>query len=74
VDLLWYSLVAAYILGAAIYFGLGHSLPRCPECHVSALILSRQLTGSSPPVFEVVYHCPHCHKVLWKRFISAVSD
>jgi hypothetical protein len=73
-ELLWYGMVAAYILAAAIYFGLGHRTPRCPECRLSAIVLSRQVVGSSPPVFEIVYRCPRCRDIIWKRFVNTVSD
>ena len=49
-ELLWYSMIAAYILGAVLYFTLGYRTLQCPECHVSAQELSRQIRGSSPPV------------------------
>jgi hypothetical protein len=74
VELLWYGFIVAYVLGSAIYFGLGYRTPRCRDCQMSALMLSRQIAGSSPPVFEVVYRCPRCREILWKRFVSAVSD
>jgi hypothetical protein len=74
VGLLWYAFVVAYILGSAIYFGLGYRTPRCRDCRTSALMLSRQIAGSSPPVFEIVYRCPCCREILWKRFVSSVSD
>jgi hypothetical protein len=74
VELLWYGFVAVYVLGVAIYFGLGYRAPCCRDCRTSALMLSRQLPGSSPPVFEVVYRCPTCGELLWKRFVSTVSD
>jgi uncharacterized protein with PIN domain len=74
VELLWYGCVAAYVLGSAIYFGMGYRTPRCRGCRTPALMLSRQIVGSSPPMFEVVYRCPTCREILWKRFVSAVSD
>jgi uncharacterized protein with PIN domain len=74
VELLWYGVVAAYVLGSALYFGLGHRAPRCRDCRTPALMLSRQIAGSTPPVFEVAYRCPNCHEVLWKHFVSVVSD
>jgi hypothetical protein len=74
VELLWYGVVLAYIVAAAIYWGLGDPTPRCRACRVSALTLSRQIDGSSPPVFEIVYRCPHCREILWRRFVSTVSD
>jgi uncharacterized protein with PIN domain len=74
VELLWYGVVVVYILGSAMYVGLGYRTPRCRHCRTSALMLSRQIAGSSPPVFEVVYRCPTCHEILWKRFVSMISD
>jgi uncharacterized protein with PIN domain len=74
VELLWYGVVAAYVLGAALYLAMGYRAPRCRDCRTSALMLSRQIVGSSPPVFEVVYRCPTCREILWKRFVSIVSD
>jgi hypothetical protein len=74
VELLWYGLVLASILGSAIYWGLGDFTPRCRNCRLSALMLSRQIAGSSPPVFEIVYRCPHCREILWRRFVSTVSE
>jgi uncharacterized protein with PIN domain len=74
VELLWYSFVVAYVLGAMLYFMLDHRTPRCSDCRMPAVILSRQIAGSSPPVFEVVYRCPGCREILWKRFVSTVSD
>jgi len=74
VELLWCGVVVAYILGSAIYFGLGYRTPRCRDCRTFALMLSRQIPASSPPVFEVVYRCPSCHEILWKRFVSTMSD
>ena len=73
-ELLWYSSVVAYVLGVILYFMLDHRTPRCSDCRRSAVILSRQIVGSSPPVFEVVYRCPGCREILWKRFVSTVSD
>jgi hypothetical protein len=74
VELLWYGLVVACLLGWAIYGGLADHTPRCRDCRTSALVLSRQIAGSSPPVFEIVYHCPRCREMLWKRFVSTVSE
>ena len=73
-ELLWYGVVLAYILGAAISFGLGDLTPRCRGCGVPALTLSRQIADSSPPVFEVVSRCPRCRDILWRRFVSTVSE
>jgi uncharacterized protein with PIN domain len=73
-ELLWYGVIAVYILGAVAYFGLDPHLPRCPDCRLAALIISRQIAGSSPPVFELVYRCPGCLEILWKRFVSTVSE
>jgi uncharacterized protein with PIN domain len=74
VELLWYGLVVAFCLAAAIYVGLGSRTPRCRDCQTSAIILSRQIAGSSPPIFEIVYRCPTCREILWQRFVSTVSD
>jgi hypothetical protein len=74
VELTWYGCVAVYVLGALIYFGLGRHTPRCRACRMPALILARQIAGSLPPVFEVIYRCPRCREILWKRFVSTVSD
>ncbi|MGH8065416.1 MAG: hypothetical protein ACRERE_09285 [Candidatus Entotheonellia bacterium] len=73
-ELLWYGFVVVYALGAAIYFGLSGRTPSCRDCRTSALMLSRQIAGSSPPVFEIVYCCPRCREILWKRFVSPASD
>jgi hypothetical protein len=73
-ELLWYGVIAAYILGVVIYCGLGHRAPRCRRCRMAAMILSRHIVGSSPPVFELVYRCPRCREVLWKHFVSTLSD
>jgi uncharacterized protein with PIN domain len=73
-ELLWCSVVLAYVLGSTIYFGLDFRPPRCRDCHTSALMLSQQIAGSSPPIFEVVYRCPSCHAILWKRFVSTIAD
>ena len=73
-ELLWYGLVVALILGSAVYGGLGYRTPRCHDCRTLALMLSRQIPESSPPVFEVVYRCPTCREILWKRFVSTISD
>jgi hypothetical protein len=74
VELLWYGFVVAYMLAAVIYFGLGYRTPRCRACRMSATILPRPIAGSTPPVFEVIYRCPRCREILWKRFVSTVSD
>ena len=74
VEFVWYGFVAAFVLGAVIYFGLGYHTPRCRACRMPALTLSRQIAGSTPPVFEVIYRCPRCRDILWKRFVSTVSD
>jgi uncharacterized protein with PIN domain len=74
VELLWSSVVLASILGAAIYFVLGDRTPRCRDCQTSALMISRQIADSSPPVFEIVYRCPRCREILWKHFVNTVSE
>ena len=73
-NLLWYGFVLLYVLGSTIYFGLSACTPRCRDCRTSALMRSRQIAGSSPPVFEIVYRCPRCREILWKRFVSTVSE
>ena len=73
-ELLWYGVVVAYILGSALYVALGKHTPLCRDCRTSTLMLSRQIAGTSPPVFEVVYRCPSCHEILWRRFVSTLSD
>jgi hypothetical protein len=74
VELLWYGFVVAYILGSVIYLGLGDRPLRCHDCRTSALMLSRQIADTSPPVFEIVYRCPRCREILWKRFVSTVNE
>jgi uncharacterized protein with PIN domain len=74
VELLWYGFVLAYILGAVIFFRLGNHTPRCRDCRTPALMWSRQIAGSSPPVFEVVYRCPCCREILWKHFVNTVCE
>jgi hypothetical protein len=74
VELLWYGMVVGFILGSAIYFGIGNRTPRCHDCRTFALMRSRQIPDSSPPVFEVVYCCPSCREILWKRFVSTIGD
>ena len=73
-ELLWVCVMIAYILGSSVYFGLDYRPPRCRDCRRSALMLSRQIAGSSPPIFEVEYRCPSCDEILWKRFVSMISD
>ncbi len=73
-ELLWYSFVAVYALGTALYYALRFRAPRCRDCQTPALMLSRQVAGTFPPVFEVVYRCPTCGETLWKHFINTVSD
>ncbi len=73
-ELLWYGLVVAYILGSAIYFGLDYRTPHCHNCRTFAVMLSRQIADSSPPVFEVVYRCPTCREIIWKHFVSTISN
>jgi uncharacterized protein with PIN domain len=74
VEVVWYGLVVTFILGSALYFGLSCRAPRCRECRELALMLSRQIPESSPPVFEVVYRCPSCSQILWRRFVCSISD
>jgi uncharacterized protein with PIN domain len=74
VELLWYGVVLAFILASVVYVGLGYRIPRCYDCRTFALMLSRQIPESSPPIFEVVYRCPTCHEILWKRFVSTIRD
>lgn len=73
-ELLWYGVVVAFILGSAVYVGLDYRTPRCHDCRTFALMLSRQIPDSSPPVFEVVYRCPTCREILLKHFVSTMSD
>jgi Carotenoid biosynthesis protein len=44
------------------------------DCRTSAIILSRQIAGSAPPVFEVVHRRPRCREIFWKPLVSAISD
>jgi uncharacterized protein with PIN domain len=74
VELLWSSVVLASILGAASYFVLGDRTPRCRDCQTSALMISRQIADSLPPVFEIVYRCSRCREILWKHFVNTVSE
>jgi len=74
VELLWYGMVVTFILGSAVYFGLGDRTPRCHDCRELALMVSRQIPESSPPVFEIVYRCPGCREILWRRFVSLIGD
>jgi hypothetical protein len=74
VELLWYGVVVAFILGSAVYVGLGYRPPRCRDCRTFALMLLRQIPDSLPPVFEVVYRCPTCREILLKHFVSTMSD
>jgi uncharacterized protein with PIN domain len=74
VEFLLYGMVVTFILGSAIYFGLSDRTPRCHHCRKLALMLSRQIPESSPPVFELVYRCPSCREILWRRFVSLIGD
>jgi hypothetical protein len=74
VEFLLYGMMVTFILGSAIYFGLSDRAPRCRDCRKLALMLSRQIPESSPPVFEIVYRCPSCREILWRRFVSLISD
>ena len=73
-ELLWYAIMVAFALGSAIYFGLSDRTLRCRDCRKLAIMQSRQILESLPPVFEVVYRCPNCREILWKRFVSTISD
>jgi hypothetical protein len=73
VELLWHGVVVAFILGSVAYVGLGNRTPHCHDCRMFALIQSRQIADSSPPIFEVIYCCPSCREILWKRFVSTIS-
>jgi hypothetical protein len=73
-ELLWYGIVVGYVLGSAMYLGFGYRMARRHDCRTLALMLSRQIAGTSPPVFEVVYRCPTCREILSKRFVSVISD
>jgi hypothetical protein len=74
VELLWYGVVVAFILGSAVYVGLGYRTPRCHDCRTFALMLARQIPDSLPTVFEVLYCCPTCRETLLKRFVSTMRD
>jgi hypothetical protein len=74
VELLWAGLIILFCLGSAMYFGCSARPPRCQACRQLALMQSWQIPESSPPVFEIVYHCPHCREVLYRRFVSIMSD
>jgi hypothetical protein len=64
----------AIILRSVAYVGLGNCTPRCRDCRMFALIQSRQIADSSSLIFEVLYRCPSCREILWKRFVSTISD
>jgi uncharacterized protein with PIN domain len=74
VELLWYSVVVIYVLGMLIFFGLSARTPWCPYCRVPTLALAHQIGDTSPPIFEVIYRCPRCRTIVWKRLINALSD
>jgi hypothetical protein len=74
VELLWYGFVVIYVLGMIIFVGLSMRTPWCPYCRVQALALARQIGDTSPPMFEVIYRCPRCRAIVWKRLVNALSD
>jgi uncharacterized protein with PIN domain len=71
VEWICYGLVVTLMLGPVLYFGLSDRTPQCRDCRQLALRQSRQIPESSPPVFEIVYRCPSCREIVWKRFVSA---
>jgi uncharacterized protein with PIN domain len=71
---LWYSVVLLYVLGMVMWFALSVRPPRCSSCRVPAIALAYQIDDISPPVFQVVYRCPRCRAIIWKRFVNAVSN
>jgi hypothetical protein len=73
-ELIWYGVVLASVLGVTVYFRCGDRPPRCSDCRTSTMVLWRQLAGSSTAVFEVVYCCPRCRKILRKHFVRTVID
>jgi hypothetical protein len=74
VALLWYILVVVYGVGIPIFFGLSTRTPWCPYCRVQATALAYQIGDISAPIFEVIYRCPRCRAIVWKRFVNALSD
>jgi hypothetical protein len=73
-ELLWYGVVVAFILGSAAYVCLNDRPPYCHDCRTLTLRLSRQIPESAPPVFEVIYRCPTCQEILGKHFVSTSGD
>jgi hypothetical protein len=73
-ELLWYSFVVVYVLGVLILFGWSARTPWCPYCRVQAIALAHQIGDTSPPIFEMIYRCPRCRAIIWKRFVNALSD
>jgi uncharacterized protein with PIN domain len=71
---LWYSVVLLYVLGMVMWFALSVRTPRCHDCRVPAVGLAHQIGETSPPIFQMVYRCPRCHAIIWKRFVNAVYD
>jgi hypothetical protein len=71
---LWYGFILAYVLGMVIWFALSVRTPRCHDCRIPAVALAYQIGDSSPPVFQLVYRCPRCRVIVWKRFVNTIND
>jgi len=71
---LWYGFILAYVLGMVIWFALSVRTPQCHDCRVPAVAVAYQIGDTSPPVFQLVYHCPRCRVIVWKRFVNTICD
>lgn len=50
--------------------GLDHA-PRCRDCKAATEAEEAEVLGHCPPVIAVTYRCPRCHRVVFRRCLSA---
>ncbi len=74
VEMLWYSVIVACLIGAFLLFQLSSDTPRCPSCQVATMVLAREIPETFPPVFELLYRCPTCDAIIGRHFVNAPSD
>ena len=71
---LWLGFVLAYVLVMVVWFAFAVRTLQCYNCGTKATALAYQIGDTSPPIFQLVYRCPRCRAIVWKRYVNTISD
>jgi predicted RNA-binding Zn-ribbon protein involved in translation (DUF1610 family) len=72
--LIWVGLIVRCLACAVYLFRRSVRPASCPDCGVTAEILTGDARGPWGPVVEIAHWCPRCARVIVRRFVTLLCE